>query len=60
VGNQSTINSSGPKANVNVTQISHRAEKRNRNEFDDGLQEGFDFPPVFEEENAEFPKNNNN
>jgi hypothetical protein len=28
--------------------------------FDDGLHERFDFPPVLEEEFAEFPKNNNN
>jgi hypothetical protein len=29
-------------------------------EFDGGLQERFDFQPDFEEERAEFPKNNNN
>jgi hypothetical protein len=59
VGNQSTIKSSGPEANV-YTQISHRAEGRNGNEFDDGVWEKLDFPPIFEEERAEFPKNNNN
>jgi hypothetical protein len=39
VGNQSTINSSGPEANVYGAQVSHRAERRNRNEFDDVLRE---------------------
>jgi hypothetical protein len=41
-------------------QISYRAEGWNRDEFDDGLQERFDFQPVFEEERVEFPKNYNN
>jgi hypothetical protein len=36
VGNQSTINSSGPEANLYGSQISyHRAEGQNGNEFDD-------------------------
>jgi hypothetical protein len=61
LGNQSTINSSGSEANVyGAHQISHGAEGRNKNVFDDGLQERFDFPPVSEEGRAEFPKNNNN
>jgi hypothetical protein len=56
VGNQSKINSSGSEANMYGAPISHRAEGRNRNEFYDGLQERFDFPPVFEKERAEFQK----
>jgi hypothetical protein len=50
VGNQSKILSSGSEANVYGAQISHRAERRNRNEFVDGLQVRFDFQPVFDEE----------
>jgi hypothetical protein len=40
--------------------MSHRDEGRHRNEFDDGVQERFDFPPVFGEKRLKLPKNNNN
>jgi hypothetical protein len=39
-----------------VQQISHRPEGRNVNEFDDGLREKLDFPPIFRGRKGGIPK----
>jgi hypothetical protein len=53
------VNSCGKPVTIK-SQISHRAEGRNGNEFDEDLRDKLVFPPIFEEEKTEFPKNNNN